>query len=318
MGFNNVLGAEHIFKIFMREDSLSNVYIINGERGSGKGLAAKEIAKYLNCTGKVKPCDSCRNCKSIEAGSFPDVYTLMPARAIGVDDIRDIIERSAVRPYTSRYKVFIIDKAHTMTGEAQNAILKTLEECESDNIFLLLADSIDALLPTIRSRAQALTIKRAGEEELIKLLVSKYGTDRDTAAFAARFSKGVVGKAVMLLEPEHIAFRHEVFNIIERLRHIRPYEVFDLFDTLKPDRESSGEVLDILESFFRDLLLLNHGKEKLVINVDKLPYLMTYGEFSDDRLINIIERIEDTRRFISCNSNIQLAFDVLYIDILGV
>ncbi|MDI6601364.1 MAG: hypothetical protein QME46_06235 [Thermoanaerobacteraceae bacterium] len=318
MGFNDVLGADHIFEIFKNEASFSNVYIITGERGAGKGLAAREIAKYLNCTGGNRPCDTCRNCKSIEAGSFPDVYMLTQNRSIGVDEIRDIIEKSIVRPYTSRYNVFIINKAHTMTSEAQNAILKTLEECHGDNIFLLLADSTDALLPTIRSRAQVLSMRRANEEELTDMLMKRYNIDKQKALFAARFSKGVVGKAVMLLEPDHIEFRQKVFDIIDRLRNAKPYDVFDMYGILKPDRETAGDMLDIMESFYRDLLMINHDKYEFIINADKQSYLLNYSGFPDDRLVHIIERIEEMRRFVAFNSNIQLTFDVLFLDILGV
>lgn len=318
MGFNDVLGADHIFELFTNEEHLSNVYIITGEKGSGKGLAAKEAAKYLNCTGKDRPCDICRNCRSIEAGTYPDVYTVMQSKSIGVDEVRGIVERSAVRPYTSRYNIFIIDKVDIMTPEAQNAILKTLEECHEDNVFLLLADSLNAVLPTIRSRAQVLSMKRAGEEELTNMLIKRYDTDREGALFATRFSRGIVGKAVMLLEPEHIEFRSMVFDVIDRLKDMKPYDVFEVYKSLKPDRETAGDILDILESFYRDLLMISNGNSEFIINVDKQSYLETYYRFPKEKLIHIIERIEQMRRYISYNSNVQLTFDVLFLDILGV
>lgn len=318
MGFNDVLGADHIFSLFANKDHLSNVYIITGEKGSGKGLAAKETAKYLNCTGKDRPCDVCRNCLSIEAGTHPDVYTVTGNKSIGVDEIRYIIERSFVRPYSSKYNIFIIDKAHTMTTEAQNAILKTLEECHEDNIFLLLSDSAGSLLPTIRSRAQVLSIKRAGEEELTDLLMRRYNIDREKALFASRFSKGVVGKAVMLMEPERMEFRQKVFDVIYKLKDMKLYDVFEIYKSLKPDRETAVDILDILESFYRDLLMINNNKHEFIINTDKEKYLESCRGLSDERLINIIERIEEMRKYVSYNSNIQLTFDVLFLDILGV
>lgn len=318
MGFNDVLGADHIFDLFTNEDHLSNVYIITGEKGSGKGLAAKETAKFLNCTGRDRPCDTCRNCMSIEAGTHPDVYTVTGNKSIGVDEIRDIIERSFVRPYSSRYNIFIIDKAHTMTTEAQNAILKTLEECHQDNIFLLLADSAASLLPTIRSRAQVLSVKRAGEEELTDLLMRRYNIDREKALFASRFSRGVVGRAVMLMEPERIEFRQKVFDVIYRLKDMKSYDAFDIYRSLKPDRETAVDILDILESFYRDLLMINNNKHEFIINTDKEKYLEGYEGLSNERLVNIIERIEEMRKYVSYNSNIQLTFDVLFLDIMGV
>ncbi len=318
MSFNDVLGADHIFERFKDKEHLSNVYVITGEKGSGKGLAAKETAKYLNCTGTDRPCDTCRNCRAIEAGAFPDVYTTAQGRSIGVDEIRGIIEKAAIKPYASSYNIFIIDKADVMTPEAQNAILKTLEECHENNIFLLLADSLSAVLPTIRSRAQILSMKRSEERELTGMLMKRYDIGREKALFAARFSKGVVGRAVMLLQPEHIEFRGMVFDVIDRLKNMKPYDVFDIYKSLKPDRETAGDVLDILESFYRDLLMINGGNHEFIINVDKRSYLEDYGRFSDARLVQIIERIEEMRKYISYNSNIQLTFDVLFLDILGV
>ncbi len=318
MSFKDVLGADNIFKRFKDKDHLSNVYIITGEKGSGKGLAAKEAAKYLNCMGQDKPCDICDCCVSIEAGSYPDVYTVTGNKSIGVDEIRDVIERAAVKPYASRYNIFIIDKADDMTPEAQNAILKTLEECKKSSIFLLLTDSITAVLPTIRSRAQILSMKRAGEEELVSLLMRRYDTSREQALFAARFSKGVVGRAVKLIQPEYLEFRRRMYDAIDSLKDMKPYDAFDIYKSLKPDRATAGDMLNILESFYRDMLMIKYDKNALIINVDKQSYIENYGSFSDEELIRIISRIEETGRYISHNTNIQLTFDVLFLDIMGV
>jgi len=159
------------FEDIKKGDRTFSSYLFVGPDGSGKFSAAKNFAKDLNCTEKTKntACGSCASCAGIDSATHPDVFSAEPkgrAYSIGIDEIREVIRRANLKPYGGGKKVFIINEAHTMKREAQNAFLKTLEEVPGETIFILISRAKDLVLSTIRSRCHVVNF--SGEARLDK------------------------------------------------------------------------------------------------------------------------------------------------------
>ncbi|MDE7299609.1 MAG: AAA family ATPase, partial [Lachnospiraceae bacterium] len=156
--FKDVIGRENVtehLKNAIRLNKVSHAYIFCGEDGIGKNFIADIFAAALQCNEySGEPCCQCKSCRQAEGGNHPDIIRVLHEKAtLGVDDIRTQLNNDiAVKPYSGRYKIYIIDEAEKMTEAAQNALLKTIEEPPEYAVILLLTNNIDAFLPTILSR----------------------------------------------------------------------------------------------------------------------------------------------------------------------
>lgn len=141
---------------------VSHAYLLTGSTGSGKRLIADTFAKTLQCEESgTEPCGHCKSCSAFDSGNHPDIVYVRPTKkTLGVDDVREqILEDVSLKQYRYRYKIYIVEQADTMTVQAQNALLKTLEEPPAYAVFLLLAENQTAFLPTILSRTVTLHIR---------------------------------------------------------------------------------------------------------------------------------------------------------------
>ncbi|MBR6510159.1 MAG: DNA polymerase III subunit delta' [Clostridia bacterium] len=192
---NAVLGS-------FKENRLPHAIIIEGDEGTGRHTLATYLCKGAVCEGAEKPCGSCINCNLIKSNNHPDVSVIKPAenkKFITVDQVREIIEQAVIKPNTAKGKVFIIDPADNMNPQAQNALLKILEEPPENTYFILIAENKSALLETVISRSVVLSLTSvelsAGVEYLSKN--SKYTTEVIT--FALKEAGLNIGKAIKLL-----------------------------------------------------------------------------------------------------------------------
>lgn len=163
MSFEDIKGCESetgFLKTAVSNGKVDSAYIFCGQERAAKRLAALNFAKALNCKNlSRKPCDMCLSCRKIDAGSFPDLYSVRPSgdsKTVKIEDIRFVNEKVFMKPYEGRYRVVIIDDAEALTEEAQNALLKTLEEPPPDTVFILIVSSPGRILPTIVSRSRLL------------------------------------------------------------------------------------------------------------------------------------------------------------------
>ena len=178
-----------------------HAYIIQGTRGMGKRSLALLLAAALVCPSSTPPCLSCNGCKRVLSGEHPDVHVFTSAkRSISVDEMRRLSERSLESSYEGGKRVFIINDAHTMTVQAQNCLLKTLEEPSGSAVFILLCAS-DGLLSTIRSRCRTIRMNERSVADISAQLV-KLGYSSDDALSAARVAGGNIGRAIAIVKGE--------------------------------------------------------------------------------------------------------------------
>lgn len=202
MRFSDIIGQKEIKDHFInavRKDRISHAYILNGEDGMGKMALAEAFSSYLLCKDRKEndSCNECTSCKKIEHGNHLDIiYVTHEKTIISVDDIRQQINDNIdIKPYESEKKIYIVDEAELMKAEAQNALLKTIENPPEYAIILLLTNNADTFLPTILSRCVRLNLKPLPEKVIGNYMMKKYEIADYMAKVYAAFSQGNIGAA---------------------------------------------------------------------------------------------------------------------------
>lgn len=322
MNFRDIVGHEDIIKHFkssIEMDKVAHAYIITGEVGSGKKALARAFSKTLQCEeGKVDPCEKCQSCLQAETDNHPDIIFVTHEKSvISVNDIREqVVNTMDIKPYKSRYKIYIIEESELMTTEAQNALLKTMEEPPEYGILILLTSNIEKLLETVVSRSIVLNIKPVRERDILDYLTNEMGLTLDKAYFCLDFAQGNLGKAIKLAGNDEYA--HIVESVVSVLTHIPDMDVDDLAKSISDIERfklSMDDYMDLMMMWYRDVLML-----KVTGNIDKLLFKGEYSTLkkqagilsytSIDEKINAIERAK-TR--LDVNANFDVTMELLLI-----
>lgn len=328
------LGQNHIYEHFknaIAAGKLSHAYILHGERGMGKLNIAKEAAKAIQCESNApektdktgEACGQCKSCHQAESDNQPDIKYVTPAKkTLGVDDIREQINDDAlIKPYGSPYKIYIIPKSDTMTVQAQNALLKTIEEPPSYAIFILLAANTDAFLPTILSRCVMLNARTVAEGEIIDELKNKYGVGDYDAKVAASFAGGNIGKAEKLISSD--SFKDSKNSITDLVRDVAnggmeaiAKVVKDLND-YKDDKEGLRDYLDMVRVWFGDVLKYKSTKDvnDLVFQESLTEIKQLADHISFENLNGIMDEIYNAEGRIKSNVGFDSNMEVMLLGI---
>jgi DNA polymerase III subunit delta' len=315
-----VVGQDYTVQAFnnvLRNDKISHAYIISGPDGVGKSVFALNMAAAILCKGEKKPCLSCSSCIKVEHKNHPDLRILeSKGKTIGVDDIRKLIDEIYTKPYEGDKKIAIIKGANNITLYGQNAILKTLEEPPGHTVIIMLTENANAILETIKSRCQILTLGRVPIEKIKEFLKDR-GIDEDKASLAAEFSDGIVGNALKALDEKFLSLKKEVIERARRIVRANALEGFEMVDFFVKNKNDIDEILDILIIWFRDIMLLKLTRnEKLIINKDchemlvEESHLLSYNKL--DKIITIVNGAKEKLRHYS---NFQLTMEVMILKI---
>ncbi|MEG0592537.1 MAG: DNA polymerase III subunit gamma/tau [Coprobacillus sp.] len=315
--FNEVAGQEHIITTLrhaVEENKIAHAYLFCGPRGTGKTTIAKLLAKAINCTGDIKPCDECENCQEITVGNHPDVIEIDAASNNGVDEVRSLIEKVKYAPSQGKYKVYIIDEVHMMSTGAFNALLKTLEEPPAHVVFILATTEPHKILPTIISRCQRFDFTKLSLIDIVnrmKDIVSeeKYICDDEALEMIAKLADGGMRDALSILEQclayndKHLTVQdvNHIYGIVSLEKKIDLIKVI-----LSKDMKQSLSLLEEMKKNGIDI-------KRLTLDlVDILKDVVIYRNTNDETILFVLSRyyLDMLVQYISC----QEAFD--FIDIL--
>ena len=287
--------------------SISHAYIIQDEFSENAKTIAYAFAMSLHCQkGGVEACYNCHACKQILKHNHPDLIYVeaQNQKSISVGDIREKVNDTVeIKPYSSLYKVYIIDKADSMTVQAQNALLKTMEEPPEYAVIILIAQSLDRFLPTIKSRCIKLHISLISNQVILEKLRS-LGIDSELSKSLASFSRGNLAKALTFSKEENINIYKENINILTNISSSNSIELYDYAELINT-RENKMDFMDFCLMWYRDILLLsvNKNAENLVFKSEyrTLRKLTSVYSFSD--LENITDSINHAIEELSSNVN---------------
>lgn len=326
--FKDIVGQEQIKEHLegaIRLNKVSHAYIINGERSSGKEFIAKTFAMALQCEKRseqeIEPCGECHSCKQALSGNHPDIKFLTHEKpnTISVDDIRSQINNDvAIKPYSGSKKIYIINEGEKMTVQAQNALLKTLEEPPEYAVILILTANANALLPTILSRCVLLNMKPVKDEQVKQFLMETMEIPDYKADICVAFARGNLGKARILAKSEEFDKVKE--EAITLLKYINDMEINEIVAAIKKINEYKFDVndyMDILSIWYRDVLLFKatHDANHLIFR-EEIQYIRKVADKSTyEGIETIIDALEKTKQRLNANVNFDLVMELLLLTI---
>lgn len=326
-GFKDVVGHKNIIKYIQNAvtaDAVSHAYILNGERGSGKKLLANLFAMSMQCQDRAEDgdaCGKCQSCKQAMSGNHPDIIRVTHEKpnTISVDDIRvQVNDDIVIRPYSSKYKIYIIADADMMTVQAQNALLKTIEEPPEYAVIMLLTENAEVLLPTIRSRCVMMKLRNIKDQLVKKYLMEQLEVPDYKADVCVAFAQGNMGKAIMLAHSEY--FNEIKEEAIHLLRNIDEMTVPELTEAVKRCMTYKLEIndyLDIIAIWYRDVLIYKATKSvDRVVFSDQMKYIKERARKSSyEGIENILDALEKAKARMKANVNFELVMELLLLTI---
>ena len=324
-GFQDIIGQEQIkehLQNALSTGKISHAYIINGEKSSGKEFIAKIFAMALQCEqGGVEPCNECRSCKQTLSKNQPDIIYVSHEKpnTISVDDIRAQVNNDvAIKPYSSKYKVYIINEAEKMTPQAQNAILKTLEEPPAYAVIMLLVSNMNSLLPTILSRCVTLNMKPVRDELVRKYLMEELQVPDYKANVCVGFARGNVGKAKLLASSEE--FENIKSEALSLLKYIKEMEIQEIVAAIKKINEYKLEIqdyFDIIAIWYRDVLLFKAtmDADQLIFRDEIQTLRKIAARCSYEGIEKVIQALSTAKKRMEANVNFDLLMELLLLEI---
>ena len=319
--YSDIIGHEDIVKHFKSSIELgkiSHAYILNGEKGSGKKTLAAVVAKSLQCeSGEADPCGTCKSCLQAESGNQPDIIwvTHEKPNVISVDEIRtQILNDIELKPYTSRYKIYIVPDAQLMNTQAQNAILKTLEEPPEYAIIMLLTNNVDKFLPTIISRCIVLNFRPVEPLHMVDYLVNQIGIDREKARFCTDFAQGNLGKAVRLaISPDYNEIKEDSLRLLRRIQDMDMDEIIQAVRNMGKYKLDITDYIDIMTMWFRDLLMvkISNSPNKLIFKDEFSVMKKQASHVSYEGLEEILQALDKLKIRLEANVNFDIAMELM-------
>ena len=353
-GFRDIVGHESTvepLKTAIASGKVSHAYLIVGDKGMGKRTLARAFSEALQCEdlhrkleaenssvsadggeetsskyaagtrlplSEIDSCGECRSCRQAETGNQPDIitWTYQKNTSISVDDIRRLVSDVYIKPYASGYKIYILPDAQKMTREAQNALLKTLEEPPEYAVLILLSTSRDSMLETVLSRCVVLPLKPVESGKVKKYLMERYGIADDSADIFTAFAQGNIGRAVSLGTSE--TFMPLFEKAMQILVHVKEWDVSDIIVLLRDidrGKDAIGDTLDLFTLWYRDVLLFKATRDPDILIFRKQEQIVKIREAAQrssyEGIQNILNAIRNARVRLSANVSFDLTMELL-------
>ena len=290
----------------IKSNMISHAYMFEGPSGVGKNTMARDLATTL--------------LEMENLFNSPDYIEITPdGNSIKIAQIRKLQSDILVKPYKS-YKIYVIDEAQKMTVEAQNALLKTLEEPPKYAIIILITNNKESLLDTIKSRCEIIKFTPIPLVEVADYL-TQTGVDKNRASLLANFSRGSMQKAIELSESEdfHI-MRDEVQKYVETFLTGSMLDIMDIQSSIEKYKDNITNVLDLLVNYFRDIMMVKENVDSsMIINLDRLIFVKNMSNKTTySQLSKIIDIIEETKNKLRSNCNFNISIQVMTLNIYEV
>lgn len=323
-GFQDITGHEMLkqhFKKAIITGNVSHAYILSGETGMGKKMLANAFALSLLCERKGnEPCLECHACKQVLSGNHPDLIYVTHAKpaSIGVDDIRDQLNDTImIKPYSSAYKVYIVDESEKMTVQAQNALLKTIEEPPAYAVIMLLTTNQELFLPTILSRCISLKLKPLTDSMVKAYLIENFQLSEVKAEVYAAFARGNMGKAIDMAGSEDFQILYK--EVLDLLKSVKTMDISLMLERIKKFKDEDidiHECLDFMQLWYRDVLMFKVTKDfNLSVFKEEFNIINEISKTSGyDGLEKILAAIDKAKVRLDANVNMELAMELMLLD----
>lgn len=284
--FDNIIGNtnnKNILRKAIETGKISHSYIFSGPKGIGKSLFAKEFAKSILCESEnTKSCNNCKSCIEFDNYNNPDVFIVDEKDdSIKTELIKNLTKDVMEKPLNNRKKIYIINNSENMTREAQNSLLKTLEEPPEYIVIILVTTNSNLLLNTIKSRCIKIEFNTLTKEEL-KVYFNGNITDD-----VLKFSEGSIEKAIRVKDKEEMY--KEIDKKISNIENVNELELLKLKNSIFADKDATEEILEYINSVFLDMAL-NNPENSVKYN-------------------NCIKIIENTKKRLNRNGNYDMTID---------
>ena len=342
-GFKDIVGNEQIIEHLQNAISMgkvSHAYIINGPQLSGKMMIAEAFARALQCEKEgTDGCGECKSCHQADDHNHPDIIYVSHEKPnnISVDDIRTQLNNDIViKPYSSKYKIYIVDEAEKMNQQAQNALLKVLEEPHGSVLFVLIAllktieeppayavimlltTNADSFLQTIRSRCITLNMKSVKDEVIKAYLMNEKHIPDYQADISAAFAQGIVGKAVKLASSDEFnELKESALSLIKRLDDIDLYELGAAVKQIAEYKLKVQDYFDLIMVWYRDVLYMKATNDVngLIFKDEVYDIKKQAAKHSYQGIEAILEALEKAKIRINANVNFDLVIELLLMTI---
>ena len=326
MGFSEIVGHEKQLETLRQsllKGRLHHAYLFIGPDGIGKRTLALALAQAIHCSDLESDfCGKCAACRAIQTGNHADVRVLEPLsnkKDISIQQVRELEKTLSFRSFSGRRKMAIIDPATLMNWPAQNALLKTLEEPPQGCILILIAPNPGALLPTVRSRAFALSFTPLPRRLMVSFLISRRGKTREQAEVLAALTMGSLGAVSRFDKEKMIEKRLEWMKTLVSLGTGEYRAALNAAEALAGNREETLKFLEWAELWYRDLLTFRvaHAPDK-ILNMDMLPQIEEQStRIDEDDLFSLLSKTVEASQLIQRNLNRRMVIEDLLLRAVG-
>ena len=295
--FANILGNEKIKESLqnsVKAERISHSYLFIGTDGIGKKMIASEFAKMILCLDKNnKYCNNCKSCIEFDTNNNPDFKIIKPdGNSIKIEQIREIQDKIAEKPIISNKKAYIIDDADKMTQEAQNCLLKTLEEPPEYATIILIGSNETAFLSTIKSRCIILHFEKIKDEEIAKFIREKYQIEIDNQNLL-KAAQGSIGKAIQIKEDEEIYSK--IDEIISNLENADNIDILKMAEIIYKSKDKINDILEYMNIIFIDIAKKSNKYANCINIVEdakkRLQSNVNFDMCIDNMLLNLWEQV---------------------------